>query len=221
MSQRKRGLSVLGLAVVAALAMAVVASAASASQWYVNNTLLTGSKTIKCEKKSGTTLTMEGKIQKTAVVLTASGVECVTGDTIQNTSGEGTATGKLKFTGITVSGLKAGCTAENFETNALVAKVKTFSTLGTKTGVEFAPASGVAFGNLKLLSTCGGAAGNYPVEGTEVGESSALGVNAKRQLLKFNTASNEVSTLKLGSEPAKLFGEVENFLSPEEEYKSE
>lgn len=221
MSKSKKGLTVLGLTMVAALAMAVVASGASAAQWYVNNTLLTGSKTIKCEKKSGTTLTMEGKIQKTAVTLTATGVECVSGDTIQNVSGEGTATGKLKFTGITVTGLKSGCTAENFETNALVAKVKMFAGLASGTGVEFAPASGVAFGNLKLLSTCGGAAGNYPVEGIEVGESSATGTNAKRQLLKFNTASNAVSSLKLGAEPATLLGEVENFLSPEEEYKSE
>jgi hypothetical protein len=199
--------------------MAVGAGSAQASQWYVNSSVLPNGvvQPFKCE---GGPITVGLKIQKTSLSLTAQHLSCVYGE-IRNSGGEGSGNMKLLFSGITVAGAKAGCTAENFESNAAVFRTKTFASLPTKTGVEMTPVSGPSWGNIKFLATCGGLSGNYPIEGSLVAETNASGVPSASQPWRFDAASNAVSNLRWGAEPATISGQLGIALLNGQEFKSE
>jgi hypothetical protein len=228
MGNKRRGIVVFGLTAVAGVAMSIAASGAFAAQWYVAGpTLPKGeTKSYGCEKASGTTLKIEGKIGVTVVTLNIGSVECVSGFTIQNEEPspgviEGTAKGKLKFKSITVSGLEAGCTAADFETKTVVGKVQMYAGLASTTGVEFVPASGTSFGGVGLQENCGGSSGEYPLKGVLVGETNSTKTTKVEQPLKFNVASNAASALTFASNPAKVTGELTTYLLNGQTFKSE
>jgi hypothetical protein len=224
MSKMKRSLAGLGVAMVAALALSVFASSALASQataeanWTIEGATFANGQTVGCEAEG--TLKLESTIGTTPVTITATKVECVEA-TLSNSGTTALDGGKLKFSGLTVDGLAAGCTAvEPISTNLLSTKlVTTTDTTDVPSGLgdTFAPAeTGGAFATVKLNTNCGASAGSYPVKGSVVGESNKLGLLAVKQPLKFSSTINKGYTedaLTFGGKPATLTGTALNFLT--------
>ena len=211
----------LGIALGAVLAIgALLASSAFASpvtnkaQWVNSEGEAITGKTVTCAKAGAGNLVLKGTILGSPAEITAEQVECI-GGTIANTEVEGvhmaTASGKLKFTGLTVV-KPEGCTAEPVETVSLTGSLKMDSENASKSYAEFKPASGTKFATVKLRGCA--AEGNYNVNGVTYGEAAyETGVTAESQVLKFNEATNGFGTLTMGSEPATIEGEASNTIA--------
>jgi hypothetical protein len=216
--------SFFGSAIVVALAFGVFASSALASQataeanWTIEGPTFANGQTVGCETEGS--FRFETTVGTTPIAITATKVECVEA-TLSNSGTTALDGGKLKFSGLTVDGLAAGCTAvEPISTNLLSTKlVTTTDTADVPSGLgdTFAPAeTGGAWFTLKLNSNCAGAAGSYPLKGSVVGESNKLGTLAVKQPLKFSSTINKGFTedaLTFGGKLANFTGTMLNSLT--------
>ncbi len=223
----------LGIAMMALMALgAVVATSAFAgtpttrkSSWTTGttpngNTIPTGKangKAIKCKKTAPLpAFIFTGTAAGFPVKLTATGVECVNA-TIYNevisSVPHAKATGKIKFTGVTVDE-PAGCkTPATQETNLLegeVTMVEKEGVMSTKPFFKFEPdatAGAVNFTTVKLEGCA--AEGNYPVKGYTYCEAvNATEVHSEQQECGDNTTTAHQSKLTLGPSAAAISGQI-------------
>lgn len=211
----------LGAALLASLALAAVfASSAFAtattsnSHWRVAGTKLSSGETreIKCSKAGTENLVLAGTVAGAATEITATTLECPSGDVIKQEGEHGIATGTLKFSGLTVV-KPAGCTTSaSITTKALTAKIYME---GSTVYTRFEPTAGETstFASIPLEGCA--AEGTYPVKGTVFGKSSnATGVEAANQPLTFSAAINTTAggSLLLGGNAASITGAANNEL---------
>ncbi len=223
----------LGVAMMAVLALgAVFATSAFAgtpttrkSSWTTGttpnaNTIPTGKangKAIKCRKTAQPAVfTLTGTVAGQPTKLTATGVECVNA-TIYNevvaTVPHAKATGKIKFTGVTVDE-PAGCTTPaTQETNLLegeVTMVEQGGVVSTKPFFKFEPdatAGAVNFTTVKLEGCA--AEGSYPVKGyTYCEATNATEVHSEQQECGDNATTAAQSKLTLGPNAAAISGQI-------------
>jgi hypothetical protein len=220
----KKSLKVLGLTLVAALAMAIAASGAGAAQWYTATaeggpytTLPVGSsEAATCANTSE--ITLDKKLAATTVIFHFEHVTCVNMK-IVNTGVPPAAEVllKFKFTGLKVTGLAAGCTAvEPIETKEVKAILGMDAGLTSGTFAKFEPVSGTTVATVELNENCGAAAGAYPIKGTFTGESTnATEVGATTQMLTGNEYTSEParSSLTFGVEPVRVTGTIDSSLN--------
>ncbi len=224
----------LGVAMMAVLALgAVVATSAFAgtpttrkSSWTTGttknaNTIPTGkanAKAIKCRKTAASpnfafTSTAAGFSLK----LTATGIECP-GMTIYNETPAGgvphaKATGKIKFTGVTIDEPVGCMTPANQETNLLEGEVKMVESGGVvsaKPFFKFEPDATAGVTNFITLKLEGCAAeGNYPIKGfTYCEATNATEVHSEQQECGDNATTAAQSKITLGPNPGALSGEI-------------
>jgi hypothetical protein len=213
----KRAGGIVGLAMVASLAICAVAVAsASATTWKANGSLFTNgqSETVTASNSSslgGTGFTLESKVLGKAFKLTAT---TLTGSEVKisQSGSEALDSGKLIFSGLTVVE-PSGCGVETITTEPLSSKLETKTGLTSGLADHLFPTSGETFAKIKV-TTCA-IAGTYPVKGSVYGETNKLGVLAVNQPLKFSPAINTAAggKLLLGTEEAKLTGTGINTLS--------
>ncbi len=219
----------LGVAMMAVLALgAVFATSAFAGTVNTNkaswttgttpnaNTIPTGKANglaIKCRKTAASpNFDLSGTVAGFPVTLTATGVECVN-VTIYNEVVSGVphakATGKLRFTGVTVDEPKPCHTAANLETNLLEGEVLMVNG-STKPFFKFAPdaTAGVVNFITVPLTECA-AEGNYPVKGyTYCEATNATEVHSEQQECTDTATSAAQSKLTLGPNAAAISGEI-------------
>jgi hypothetical protein len=193
---------------------AVVAGSASGTATESNGGWLKESSTLPIGTKEPVTcavglksLGLVGTFETTSFELKATGVACP-GGSVYNEGLRAKGTGKLKLTGVTVSGLTAGCAVSGgaIETETLNSQVWME---GTKALVKFSPV-GATVATVKL-TTCGAYTGSYPVKGTVFGEmANATGVEASTQTVNFSSAINKAAggTLTFGGKQASLEGQI-------------
>ncbi len=184
------------------------------------NTIPIGTKeAIKCKKTAASpNYVLTGTVAGTPTELTATGVECVEAtifNVAEGGSGMANATGKLKFTGISVV-KPAGCkTPATLQTNSLIADLQVDEAVGTKTFARLEPdaaAGATSFATVKLEECA--AEGSYPVKGLTYCEvTNATEVHATVQECNGNATTNGFSSLTLGGNPATFTGEVATELS--------
>jgi hypothetical protein len=189
---------------------AMVASAASAAEWYVNGSLLSGSTAVNA--KNNGELTLTSTVLGSPFKLKAKGLSC-SGCTISNPGAK--SAGKLVFTEVSVvepSGCKV---ASTLTTNALVDEViMDPSNVAGPVFDKFSPAEGTGFITIKVEGCA--AAGSYKVNGTATGQSPyATGVEKAEQPLAFGSTQQTTGggALTLGSNAATLTGEAINTLA--------
>jgi hypothetical protein len=207
----------MGLAVIACLAITAVAASAAQANWFVNGVELSGSSTVTV--KASESFTLKSKLLTREVILHASGLACATtgGCTIDTNHHNG-STGALKFEGVTVE-KPAHCeiAGGTLTTTPLFDEVVEKTVSGsTNTFDKFFPQSGTNFVTVTFAgSECALKGDSAEIKGEVYGESNSFGTAAVNQPLKFNTASNGISTLKLGTEAATLTGAATNTLTSE------
>jgi hypothetical protein len=146
---------------------------------------------------------------ETPVVLNSTGLECLECK-IENVSGNGVGSGKLKFTGVTVSS-PATCAVSGGAVTTLALKVNAGFMEGTTNYVQFAPNSGTTFATVTLKEGSGVCplSGSYIVSGkVYVQSNNATGVYEKEQTVKSSGTINSTAggELKFGSKNAELNG---------------
>jgi hypothetical protein len=216
MSTRKHFAKILGMAIVASLAIAAFAAAsASASHWKVEGAKLAegtaNGKGVSAALKAGTTATLKGKLLGQEFVLTATTLSSSEGRIYQ----EGTESkdeGFLEFSGLTVD-KPAGCGIESpIKTKALKSLLVDHST-STHAYDKFFPAEGEVFATIKVTGCA--VAGSYNVKGTTFGEGNVWGEEFVEQSLNFSPAINTTlgGALTLGTSAAELTLEGVNTLN--------
>jgi hypothetical protein len=225
MRHKRHALKVLGLAVMAALAISALASvtAASASTWTVEGG--TVPQEVSATLKEGTTAKLEGTLLGQEFILTASALSSMAwegeaGDAVIYQEGAvAKAKGRLSFSGLTVH-KPATCTVTSpIVTKNLTAEVVDHT--GSGNGfVKFTPetGAGTTFANI-VVKGCP-VAGTYPVKGTVYGEGNAWGTMATSQPLNFSPAINTTlgGSLTLGVNAAKLTAEGVNHLTSDKKF---
>ena len=211
----------LGIALGAVLAIgALLASSAFASpvtnkaQWVNSAGETISGNSVTCANSGAGNLQLGFTFLGSPGLIEAEQVSSI-GALITNTEVEGvhmaTASGKLKFTGLTVV-KPEGCTVEPIETVALTANLKMDSENSSKAYVEFKPASGTKFVTMKVRGCA--FEGNYGINGVLYGEAaSTTGSVAETHALRFNETTTLLSSLSLGAEPAAFLGEVSNTIA--------
>jgi hypothetical protein len=219
----------LGVALVASLALAAVfASSAFAtatttnSHWNVAETTLANGETreVKCSRDGAANFVLTGTVAGSPAKITATTLECPTGDVIKQEGEHSIATGTLKFSGLTVDE-PAGCsTSASITTKALTAKILME---GTTVYTQFEPTAG-ATGTFASIPLTGCAAeGTYPVKGTSCGlVTEQTGMEKANQTLTFSeTIQNTAGcSLTLASNPAQITGAANNELVSGKEFSS-
>ncbi len=217
----------LGVAMMAVLALgAVFATSAFAGTVNTNkaswttgttpnaNTIPTGKANglaIKCRKTAASpTFVFTSTAAGFPVKLTATGVECPSAtiyNEVVSTVPHAKATGKIKFTGVTVDE-PAGCkTPATQETNLLEGEVLMVNG-GANPFFKFQPDTGVANFITLALEECA-AEGKYPVKGYTYCESTnATEVHSEQQECTDNATTAAQSALTLGPNPAAISGEI-------------
>lgn len=220
--------------VVAAVSLGAMASSAFAAttiqtapnHWEKGETVISKAEAAKCAASE--TFTLKSKVLGAELEVQATGLECLE-TTIFNAEVEvegkkitmASASGKLKFTGVSV--LKpAGCKiASTLTTETINGTVDEHLIDGVPTIKEYKttkPASGTKFVSIKLEGCA--AAGTYSLTGTVVGLGTTdTGTSAKNHPVVFNTETNATSELKLGKESASIFGAASFELSSGEEFR--
>jgi hypothetical protein len=206
----RRAIRILGVALVASLALAAVAVAsASATTWKAGGSLFTNgqSATVTVSNKAalgGTGFTFAFKVlgktvKFTAATLSGEGVK------ISQSGSEALGSGKLIFSGITVVD-PSGCGVEAITTEPLSSRLESNTGLTSKVADHLFPTSGESFAKIKVTACA--IAGTYPLKGTLYAETNALGVIAVNQPLKFSPAINTAAggKLLLGTEEMTLTG---------------
>jgi hypothetical protein len=220
MSHKRHALKILGVAVMASLAISAFAAAsASASHWTVGGSgaTLTEATNVEASLKPETSAKLVGTLlgqtfELTATTLSSSGWEGTGSATIYQEGLLSKAKGRLSFSGLTVD-KPSGCTV----TSPIVTKNLT-AELIDHTGnehafVKFFPEEGATFATI-VVKGCA-VAGSYPVKGTVYGEGNVWGTETAEQPLNFSPAINETlgGALTLGVNPATLTAEGINKLS--------
>jgi hypothetical protein len=224
MSNKRHALKILGMAVMAALAISTLASAtASATTWTVENGAVP--QEVQMTLKVGTTATLEGTLLGQNFVLTASALSStawggVAGDaTIYQEGAVAKAKGRLSFSGLTVD-KPAGCTVTSpIVTKDLTAEVVDH-TGNTHGFVKFFPeaGAGTTFAGITIKGCA--IAGTYLLKGTVYGEGNEWGTMAAEQPLVFNPTINTTlgGSLTLGTNAAKLTVETVNHLTSDKKF---
>jgi hypothetical protein len=200
----------IGLVLIACLALAAFSASASQAAWKIGSTELTNGQS-ETVSVSGGEFTLSSKVLGAEFVLKATGLTCSGTCAIDQAGTVDHSSGKLAFTGVTVS-KPTGCTvASTLTTNSLVDEL--IMDGSTVTFDKFKPASGEVF--IEIGVTGCAAEGTYPVKGTVTGRTSNTGVAAVSQALTFNAAEQTTGggSLKLGKETATLVGSATNALS--------
>jgi hypothetical protein len=223
-SKRILGVALMVTALMSAFGASQAFAAHSGNQWKVGTTLLTNGQTEGVVPAlASSTATLTGTVQNKTFKMTATGLKCATGATcqikqvIEGEVAKAQATGKLSFTGITVSE-PAGCSAASeLTTNNLVAEV---IKVGSTTYVKFSPESGTTFANVTLTGCA--VAETYPVKGSVCAETNPLETMAVHQKALFseaiNTAGCGAGSLTLGGKAAVISGEATNTLAGEQSW---
>jgi hypothetical protein len=217
MSTRKHVVKIIGLAVMAALAISAFASAsASAATWTVEGAKLEEGTakgvSASAKLKTGTTAVLEGELLGQEFVLTSTTLSSSSGTIFQ----EGTKakdSGVLEFSGLSVDKPSPTCAVESpIKTKSLTSELVDHSG-STKAYDKFFPEEGEVFATIKV-SGCA-VAGSYNVKGVVYGEAEAWGVSLASQPLKFNPTINATlgGSLTLGTKAAKLSAEGVNTLA--------
>ena len=206
----RRAMRILGMTLVASLALAAVAVAsASATTWKAGGSLFTNgeSATVIVSNKAalgGTGFIFALKVLGKTLKFTANTLagESVT---IKQSGSEALDSGKLIFSGLTVVE-PSGCGVETITTEPLSSKLEAKTGLTSGLADHLFPTSGETFAKIKV-TTCA-IAGTYPLKGTLYAETNALGVLAVNQPLKFSPAINTAAggKLLLGTEEMTLTG---------------
>lgn len=205
----------LNFALLAILALgAVVASSAMATAtesngfWYIEGAKLESgvehAMNLSCHNEGNFVLTSTVGKNNTPLKLNATGISCPEG-LIFNEGSKAKATGKIKFSGVTVVE-PAGCSVAGgaVETEALKAQVYME---GTKALVRFAPSTGTQFAEVEITGCA--IAGAYPTKGVVFGEAAnATGVSAGEQKVTVSGAINTAAggSLTFGGHSAALAG---------------
>jgi hypothetical protein len=199
----------LGLALVAISAIAAfIASSAMATAtesngyWYKDASQLTTSESLICGNSGN--FTLESTVLGTPLKLQATGVSCPS-SSIFNESSKAKASGKLKFSGVTVvepSGcVVAGGTVESAELRGQIWME------GATAYERFAPASGTTFAKISIEKCV--IAETFLLKGTVFGKSvNATNVAKATQELEFSGAINSTAggSLTIGVNSATLKG---------------
>jgi hypothetical protein len=212
----RRNLSIcLGIAFALAFAF-IAAPRASAAEWKAGGAPLIGSATYSTTAAGPFTLNAMFP-SETEVALTATGVESI-GSSIANGGSEGraTATGKLKFSGVTISGVpNCKVSGGTVETKALAMEpiVK-----GGKTYESFKPAEGETFWTVKIEKTTGSCpiAGSYSLQGSFFAQIEAAATEQVTHAFAFSAAIQKEAggSLKFGGGgPASFSGSLNETLT--------
>jgi hypothetical protein len=210
----------LGAALLATVALsALFASVSQAQIWEVGTTKFTSGQTEAVKTEQIGTAKFTSTVLGETLELTGTGVEAIEGKLTQTgtgATGVAGATGKLKFTGVTVM-LPVGCvSATSIETTALTAVAAMGNTVATENSVyvKFTPTSGTVFATIKLTECA--AAGSYQVKGNLYAKAvNATGVLGKAQRIDSSGAINESQggALTLGTNVATLEGSINVLLN--------
>jgi hypothetical protein len=210
----------MALVVICAFGAAMASSALAAAvtedvPWTIEKTGLVGSETVT---SSGSGILIS-EVGKTSLELNSTGIECV-GCKIENTGGVATGsaigTGKLVFTGVTVT-KPATCAVESLpghvvgQIETVDLKIKADYMIGTSDYVLFEPEEGSKFTEFKLIKGSGSCsiAGTYSITGSDyVKTNNATGVLAvSQEVTSSGTINSEAGgELKLGEKKAELNG---------------
>ncbi len=207
MGLRRFLLAMAGLAALGAItATGASAAAETGGKWYVEGTEITEPVGVVCDGS----VALAGELSGIEIVLEAESVECIE-STIFNEEGAGKASGKLKFTGMTVATIPT-CEIENgsVETYALNIEVFMDSEDPELVFEKFETAEEKV--NLAIVRIRGESCpitGNRPLKGYVYGEAAApTGVESVFQSFAFSeevdaTAGGE---LEFSGNPAQLEG---------------
>ena len=219
MSTKKHLAKIIGLAVMAALAISAFASAsASAATWTVEGAKLSGEGTangVAANASLTGTGELKGEVLGTKITLTATTLTSSSGTIFQ----EGTKakdSGFLEFSGLSVDG--AACKVkEPVKTKSLTSELVDHSG-STHAFDKFFPEEGETFATVTLEVASGlpcPIAGSYNVKGTVYGEGNVWGTPGATQTLLFNPTINSTlgGSLTLGTKPAELFVDADNTLA--------
>jgi len=210
MSLKKLGLALLAiLALGAVFANSALATAEESNGfWYGEGTkLAAGVKSeIVCSQVGEATLSTTVGTNNTPLKLKATATECP-GAVIFNESSKAKATGKIKFTGVTVVE-PAGCSVVGGEVETEPLKGQIYMK-GTKVLFMFSPVSGEIFAEPEIAGCA--IAGGYPTKGVVFGESTnATNFEAEEQFLNFSAAINSAAggSLTFGGHSASITGKT-------------
>jgi hypothetical protein len=207
MTRKRHVLKVLGLTVVAALAITAFASASAsaAGTWKVEGTALTEGTAngvgVNAALETGSTATLKGKLLGQEFVLTSTVLSSSGGLIYQE--GGAKDEGVLEFSGLTVDKPSPTCAVESpIKTKQL--KSELVDNGSANAYDKFFPAEGEVFATLKI-SGCA-VAGSYNVKGTVYGKGNTWSTEVASQPLTFTPAINTElgGALTLGTSPAEL-----------------
>ncbi len=220
MSLKKLGVALLAVLALGAIAASSASAAAEESNgfWYKESTKLTTAEPVTCAQVGEATLTTTVGKNNTPLKLKAAGTSCPGGE-IFNEASKAKATGKIKFTGVTVVE-PVGCSVEGgaVQTEALKAQVYME---GTKALVRFAPATGTQFAEVEITGCA--IAGAYPTKGVVFGEAiNPTNTLASAQNVKFSTTINSAAggELLFGGHAAVITGETSVTLTGGGQFKA-
>jgi hypothetical protein len=225
MSTKRHLVKVMGLAVMAALAISAFASASASAtpKWTVEGVGLGEgtSKGIKAHAvlKTGSTAKLEGEILGQKFKLTATTLSSKNGTIFQEAT-KAKDSGILVFSGLSVDE-PVGCGVESpIETKALTSELVEHSG-STRAYDKFFPEEGEVFATVKVTGCA--VAGSYNVKGFVFGQAEEWGKELTKQPLLFNPEINETlkGSLTLGVKPAKLFAEGVNTLESEQGFSAD
>lgn len=209
---RFKALSLAPLAILAFAAVFASSAMATATEsngfWYIEGVKLESgvehAMDLSCHSEGNFVLTSTVGSSNTPLKLQATGIACPEGK-VFNDSSKAKATGKVKFTGVTVVE-PAGCSVVgvSVETEALKAQVWME---GSKALVRFAPAVGTTLAEVEITGCA--IANAYPTKGVIFGESAnATGVSVGEQKVTLSGAINTAAggSLTFGGHSAALAG---------------
>jgi hypothetical protein len=220
MSRRANRFKVMGGLLVVAMALfAVFAGQASAFTWTTAASMTPGTTMPIGVEASGNSV-LKGTVTGQEVELTSTTVEAVEGKIAQTgkeSAGVATATGKLKYTGLSLQ-KPVGCGAPtSITTTNLTAETAKATGLTTAAALKFKPASGTVFATITLTGECALAGTPFKVTVPEgsffCGETEKFGTMAVKQPIRTSGTinSNCGGKLEAGGNAATLTGTAKGF----------
>ncbi len=198
------------LGILAALAcFAVTASAATAAQWTVNKSPLSGSASYGA--KAGGSISLSTHMSGTQVELAATGVECVECKiTNQGSPAAAVGTGKLKLTGITFR-TPAACAVPGGTVTTNPLAMSLFTVKG-KAYESVRPETGESLFTLNVQKGSGACpiSGSYPIRGSLVMRAGGIGTEQATHEMTLSAAieTEGGGALRWGVEPAWFTGSI-------------
>lgn len=197
--------SIVGLAFAVAMALAAVfAQAAGAKTWTDSSPLASG-ETRPAEASAMSTVLFKTKIGGEPVEVSATGLEAIGGEIIQEGSTAAVAA-QVKFTGVSViAPMHCIGAPVSITTNALKGELITASGLTSGLALKLIPKTGTSLATVSL-----GCITSFKVAGSFCAETNSLGIMESLQRLTFSSAiaASCGGELKVGGEAATLTGEA-------------